>query len=329
MKTTSSLVLGTLPFASLSDFPKRVRAFVMRPRSKAACFLGACLLLMSNGCSPDGRDGVHGDPDANISHDPDASSLSSCHHAIETYYNPGHDGIGGTSDDFIDETEEIEFAQGPSDPLFKSHPIKILRKNGSGQPTMLVRMTYDTHGVRQTSTQFGPGPDGIYASPDDTIMGLNVYTSDTSGHLVNDIIYSSAGPNGSWGDVDDTAVGSLSFRYVGEQLEWFLHGIAPGGDGVWGTADDSFPSGSHLRYDMGRLSAMETTASKGPDGMFGTADDIISLRLVFPCQDDRVVTNAYYDPGPDGVWGSADDRLAGRQVESGDECQSACAPLLF
>jgi hypothetical protein len=117
--------------------------------------------------------------------------------------------------------------------------------------------------------------------------------------------------------------------YAGEQLEWLMHGTAPGSDGVWGTADDTFPSASHLRYDLGHLTGMVTSAAKGPDGMFGTADDIISLRLAFPCVGDRVVTNAYYDPGPDGVWGvwgSADDRLAGRQIESGDPCESACAP---
>jgi hypothetical protein len=184
---------------------------------------------MFSGCSPDRRNDGHSD--ANIAQ-ADGTPLSSCNHAIETYYNPGPDGIGGTSDDFIDGTDEIEFAPGLSDPLFKSHPIKILTKNGSGQPTKLVRMTYDSHGVRQTSTQFGPGPDGIYDSADDTIVGLNVYTSDASGHLVNDIIY----------DVNNTAVGSLSFQYVGDQLEWFLYGDAPGGDGVWGTADDTFPS---------------------------------------------------------------------------------------
>jgi hypothetical protein len=305
MKTTSSLVLGT-----------------------SACLLGPCLSLMFGGCAPADRHDSQ-TPDASIAQGQDASSVASCTHATETYFNPGPDGIAGTNDDSIDETEEIEFAQGLADPLFRSHPVTILRKDGSGHPTMLVRMTYDAHGVRQTSTQYGPGPDAIYGSPDDTIKGMNVYAADSSGRLVNDIFRNSPGPNGIWGDADDPAVGSVFFVYVGDQLEWFMHGTTPGSDGVWGTADDTFPSASHLRYDLGHLTGMVTSAAKGPDGMFGTADDIISLRLAFPCVGDRVVTNAYYDPGPDGVWGSADDRLAGRQIESGDPCESACAPVLF
>lgn len=101
---------------------------------------------------------------------------------------------------------------------------------------MLVRTTYDTHGVRQTRTQLGPVPEAIYDSPDDTIEGRNVYAADSSGRFVNDILYNSAGPNGIWGDADE------------------------------GTADDTFPSASHLRYDLGHLTGMVTSAAKVPTG---------------------------------------------------------------
>jgi hypothetical protein len=281
------------------------------------------------GCSPAARDEQPDGPGDAV--DPSDSLAAVCRHATETTSYAGPDGALGTGDDIVTEVSDIVFEPGQPDVLYHSRPVAVTTKAPDGHVMVFNKWTYDTAGVRRSVTQYGPGPDGIYDTADDTTIAENLYTSDAGGLLVNDLVRSDAGPDGVWGNADDTIGAAIRFVHAQGHVAWALPSEAPGPDGDWATADDLFESSEQVLYDdQGRASTLVGHSAPGPDGMFGTDDDVINVRVVLPCRGDRVVKEMYSSPGPDGQWGTLDDVLSGRVVESGDLCESAtCEPVLY
>jgi hypothetical protein len=124
-------------------------------------------------------------------------------------------------------------------------------------------------------------------------------------------VFSSAGPNGTPFDDDDTNRRFTFWRYDENEMLTLRTDqmTGPGPDGAFGTGDDLSPSYEIREYDsFYRRTKTTRYNNRGTSGFWYDGDDVIySLERSFFDGDHEVRYVGFNGPGPDTMWGNDDD----------------------
>ena len=279
---------------------------------------------------------------------------ATCGRFVEEMFDPGPDGILGTSDDKVRPGREVQIAEPFQQISVVTRDTTYSGPGPDGQwdtsDDVVVR---DERVIAKSSSAYddmtfdGPGPDGKWGTDDDHVQAR---AAGTGPILTPSSVYqySSAGPDGAWGTSDDVVstwskfvygdgastpfvqelqytnantIGIVTSRYTG----WGMFSLAAGPDGVWGTKDDSLDG----RYvdDRNTNGRMQTLTSYGPgaDQKYFTPDDVVVGLGIVTCANGVYDSRLISGPGPDGKWDTADDVVQTR-VRTTTNC-AACGDL--
>jgi hypothetical protein len=150
----------------------------------------------------------------------------------------------------------------------------------------------------------GAGADGIWFTPDDTVLASERYDYDGTAKLTKDVISSESGT--------DVSYGSYMYDSAGRCVRYTKY-VGPGPDGTWFTADDTI--GYYIDYAYNsdsRLFRVIHYAGPGPDGIWVSQDDVVSQYEEY--RYDPVGRESghlkYSTAGKDAIWFTADDTLS-------------------
>lgn len=246
-------------------------------------------------------------------------SGATCGQYVFETYDPGPDGLLGTSDDVVRPGREVQtvtpYAQisvvtrdttyGANDAIVRD--VRIVATS----TTTYDQLTFDGPGADGTwgtaddhvagrSSGIGPmitpsavyeylspGPDNVWATSDDVVSRWSsyVYGDGTSTPFLQEWQYTSPGT---------ANLGVVTSRFTG----WGMFSTAAGPDGTWGTKDDViYGRYTDERNTNGRFQFL--TAYDPHDAV----TSIATITCDAGVYDARIVNG----PGPDAQWGTSDD----------------------
>jgi hypothetical protein len=278
---------------------------------------------------------------------------ATCGRFVQETYDPGADGILGTSDDVLRPGREVQTAQPYQQISVATRDTMYSGPGTDGKwdtdDDVIVR---DQRVVATSSTTYdditydGPGLDGTWGTDDDHVYvraaGTGPIVTPSEVHQ-----YSAPGPDNVWGTSDDVAsswskfvygdgtstpflqewqytsastLGIVTSRYTG----WGMFSLGAGADATYGTKDDSL-SGRYVdeRNTNGRFQTL-TSYGPGPDNAYFTSDDVIGGLAITTCSDGVYDSRILSSPGPDQTWDTADDVV---QVRLRTTACGACGDL--
>jgi hypothetical protein len=173
-------------------------------------------------------------------------------------------------------------------------------------------VVHDRPATSSLRVVYAPGPDGLYGTADDAVVGYDQVYFQAGGDSSHDAWYfgaAPAGPDGLWFTADDVPAGY--WTQPGSTYGWSIH--EPGPDGVWFTADDPIYDWEQFGTSAGGQATNVLYDGPGPDGQWFTGDDVIEGYYLRSLDANGAETRrlTYVGPGPDGSWFTADDELSG------------------
>ena len=259
--------------------------------------------------------------------------------SIESYGDPGNDGLWFTADD----DSSAYYTQSFNDRWLLEEQYNY-GTGVDGIPHTVDDVTsrrehtqWDGGFRTQSTTYDGAGVDGTWGTADDDVQQYRLYNY-VDGLYAGAVVYDGAGPDGVFFTADDdVASWSDLYRAPDGSMTRSSSFNGPGVDGEWFTLDDVGTVFTQEYDAEGRTQIQYFYADFGVDGEWYTADDTLSEYRVFEWEGDDLEQTIFYDaggvieriyaylerdqylqqvrtanfdtPGGDGTWGTADDTI--------------------